>query len=64
MTGPETAAATAIFGVLTDPRDLGGFIEIELPENFITDDEMIIAPSKEPETVEVLRGPNIKPLLR
>ena len=62
LTGPETAAATALKGTLTDPRSLGDFIEITMPASFHLDDGMILAPASDPEQVEVLRGPNIQPL--
>ncbi|MBI5755531.1 MAG: aconitate hydratase [Nitrospirae bacterium] len=63
LSSPEVAAACAINGVITDPRDLGlKPIDIVMPEKFLIDDSMIIAPSREPEKVEILRGPNIKPL--
>ena len=59
----ETAAVTALTGVLTDPRCLDIDLDIPLPEQFEVNDNLVIPPV-EPgleDTVEVVRGPNIKP---
>jgi aconitate hydratase len=62
LCSPEVAAATALMGVVTDPRDLGDPPRVEAPTEFHIDDDMIIPPSERPEKVEILRGPNIQPL--
>ena len=64
LTSPEVCATAALFGKITDPRKLGDYPRLDWPEKFIIDDSMILPPSKEPEKVEVIRGPNIKPLPR
>jgi aconitate hydratase len=58
----ETAAASAIAGVLTDPRTLGEPITIKLPVKFEIDDRMIVMPPIDGSSVKIRRGPNIVPL--
>jgi aconitate hydratase len=64
LASPETCAATAITGVITDPRTLGQYPNIEMPALFVINDSMIVAPVADTSQLEILRGPNIKPLPR
>ena len=63
LVSPETAAISALTGVFTDPRTLGDAADITLPEKFTINDNMIVPPAdeKDMDSIEVLRGPNIKP---
>lgn len=64
LTTPTVAAATALRGVISDPRELGEYPDLpEAPANPAVDDRQILgpAPPEEAEGIEVPRGPNIKP---
>jgi len=63
LVSPETAVASALTGVITDPSALGVMPKVEMPDSFRVDDSAILMPLSEEDAkhAEVLRGPNIKP---
>jgi len=61
LVSPEVAAVAAITGVVTNPADFGEPPVVTMPDSFKVNDNMVIMPSANPEDVEVVRGPNIKP---
>jgi len=62
LAGAEVCAASALTGTFTDPRTLGHPPVVPTPERYLVDDNLIVQPPEDGNNVEVIRGPNIKPL--
>jgi aconitate hydratase len=61
LVSPETAAVSAITGVMTDPTTFELKNEVVMPKRFTINDNLIDAPAASSDMVEVEQGPNIKP---
>ncbi|MHA1775423.1 MAG: aconitate hydratase [Promethearchaeia archaeon] len=62
LVSPEVAVAAAVFGEFIDPKKLGPYPKFSYPEEIDIDDSMILDPPADGSNIEIVRGPNIKPL--
>lgn len=62
LVSPETAAASAITGCVTDPTSLGDAPNVTIPDSFRIDDSSVIGPldPEDAKEAEILKGPNIR----
>lgn len=62
LVSPEVAAISALTGYITDPTEFNDFPEVKMPEKFLANDNLIVSPAEDGSEIQIVRGPNIKPV--